>query len=155
MKLLKFCIFGLLIYVASCSTMVYAMLPAEKEEVLLTTSFKLKGGKQIFKAVYVASPSEYIDVTVSVSEGYIKFQPHVGEVFERSLGYVENRINETTVETVQYWLFEIANDTVGCNSQQVDNQMWYLNFLNNDTYEKEIHLEVTKVWTGHNYQNWF
>lgn len=130
------------------------MLPAENKEVLLTTSFKLKGGKQIFKGVYVPSPTEHVDVTISVSEGYVKFQPFVDEMFESSLGYFEKRINESTVEMVQYWLFEVANDTIGCCSEPNENQMWYLNFLNNDTYEKEIHLEVTKVWAGHNYQNW-
>lgn len=31
--------------------------------------------------------------------------------------------------------------------------VWYLNFYNPDSYEKEVYIEVTKVWEEQNYQN--
>jgi hypothetical protein len=34
------------------------------------------------------------------------------------------------------------------------NMVWYLNFYNQDSYEKEVHIEVTKVWEEQNYQGW-
>ena len=132
--------FGLLIVIVSFATLAYAMTVTEKREGLLTTSFKLDGGEQMFTAVYLPAPADSIDVKVSVSDGTVKFQPYSdAEWFEGSLGYVQSRINETTVEMVQYWLFEIDNDTIGCSAgKESANQIWYLNFLNEDSYEKEL-----------------
>jgi hypothetical protein len=156
-RLLKFGMFGLLIIIVSFATLAYALTVTEKREVLLTKSFKLDGGKQEFTAVYVPAPEGRLDVKVSVSKGTVKFQPYPdAKRFEDSLGYVEKRINETSFEMVQYWLFELENETVdGLNVNNEDaNQIWYLNFLNEDTYEKEVDLEVTKVWNTPNYQDW-
>ena len=156
MKLLKFGMFVLLIAIVSLTTLVYALSVTEKRELLLSTSFKLDGGKQRFAAVYVPAPADSIDVKVTVSDGTVKFQPYVdARWFEDSLGYVQSRINETSVEMIQYWLFEIDNETIGCCVNKEDtNQICYLNFLNEDSYEKEVNLEVTKVWNSQNYQDW-
>lgn len=154
---LKFGMFGLLIIIASFTTLAYALTVTEKREVLLTTSFKLDGGERRFTAVYVPAPKGRLDVEVSVSKGTVKFQPYPdAEMFEESLGYFEKRINETSFEMVQYWLFEIGNETIeGLNVSSEDaNQIWYLHFLNEDSYEKEVYLEVTKVWNIPNYQDW-
>jgi hypothetical protein len=155
-KLLKFGMFGLLIVIVSFATLVHAFTVTEKREVLLSTSFKVDGGEQRFTAVYVPAPADALDVKVSVSDGTVKFQPYVdARWFEDSLGYVQSRINETAVEMIQYWLFEIDNDTIGCGVNKEDvNRVWYLNFLNEDSYEKEVNLEVTKVWNSQNYQDW-
>ena len=156
MRLIKFCMFGLLIVIVSFATLAYAMTVTEKREGLLTTSFKLDGGEQMFTAVYLPAPADSIDVKVSVSKGTMKFQPYPdAKTFEGSLGYVQSRINETSVEMVQYWLFEVDNKTICCSVSNEDaNQIWYLNFLNEDSYEKEVNLELTKVWNSHNYQDW-
>jgi len=156
MRLMKFGMFGLLIVIVSFATLAYALTVMEKRELLLTTSFKLDGGEQRFTAVYVPAPMDTIDVKVSVSKGTVKFQPYPdAKRFEDSLGYVQKRINETSFEMIQYWQFEIDNDTIGCCSNpKFENQVWYLNFLNEDSYEKEVDLEVTKVWNSHNYQDW-
>lgn len=145
----------MLIVIASFATLAYALTVTEKREVLSTRSFKLDGGERRFVAVYVPAPMETIDVKVSVSEGVVKFQPYSdAEMFEESLGYFEKR-NESSVEMIQYWMYEVENETIGCNAgKEGENQVWYLYFLNEDSYEKEVNLEVAKVWSKTNYQNW-
>jgi hypothetical protein len=32
--------------------------------------------------------------------------------------------------------------------------VWYINFFNNDYYDKEVHIEITKIWEEQNYQDW-
>lgn len=156
MRLLKFGMFGLLVVIVSFATLAYALTVTEKREVLLTTSFKLDEGEKRFIAVYVPAPMDTVDVTVNVSKGTVKFQPYPdGRRFEESLGYVEKRINETSVEMVQYWMLEVENETTGCASTpNFENNVWYLYFLNEDSYEKEVNLEVSKVWNSQNYQDW-
>jgi hypothetical protein len=154
-RLLKFGMFGLLIVIASFATLAYAAI-TEKREMLMTTSFKLDGGEKRFVAIYVPAPMDTLDVTVNVSKGNVKLQPYPdGRKFEESLGYVEKQINETSVEMVQYWMLELENETTSCTSSpNFENSVWYLYFLNEDTYEKEVNLEVTRVWSTPNYQDW-
>ena len=32
--------------------------------------------------------------------------------------------------------------------------VWYINFYNEDDYEKEVQIEITKVWEAQNYNDW-
>jgi hypothetical protein len=54
---------------------------------------------------------------------------------------------------VQPWFFEGNDGTAGCSGEG-GNEVWYLLFYNEDSYEKEIHMQVTKVWRVQNYQSW-
>jgi len=137
--------FGLVIFIAG------AFAYTERREVLLTTSFTIGGQEQKVKAFYLSAPAEGFDITFNVSKGSIKFSPFPAELFEDSLGYFEHYINETTVEMVQPWFFEGNNGTAGSSTEDV-NQVWYLLFYNEDSYEKEVRVEVTKIWQ--NYQSW-
>jgi hypothetical protein len=58
-------------------------------------------------------------------------------------------VNETKVEKIHTWFWNENNATIGGGVEQKDmNQVWYLQFYNEDSYEKEVYLEVTKVWHG-------
>jgi len=128
----------------------FAAASAEKKQVLLTTSFKIAAQEQKFKAFYLSAPAEEFDIELNVSQGSIKFSPWQAHIIEDDHGYFDRYVNETTVEKVQTWFFDLDNGTVGCSidSKQDVNQVWYILFLNEDSYEKEVHLQVTKVWHG-------
>ena len=106
---------------------------AEKKEVLLTTSFTIGPKEQKFKAFYLSAPAEEFEIEFSVSRGYFDYY-----------------INETTVEKRQVWFFEGNNGTAGCSIDPINDtsQIWYIHFYNEDSYEKEVHIQVTKVWHG-------
>jgi len=144
---------GLTVFIATSIILSYAWTYTEKREVLLTTSFTIEGGEQKFKAFYLSAPAEGFEIKINVSNGSIKFSPFSAREFEETLGYHQHYINETTVEMVQPWFFEADNGTAGCSTDDA-NQVWYLLFCNEDSYGKEIQIQITKVWKEQNYQTW-
>ena len=74
-------------------------------------------------------------------------------MFEDTLGWFPCRIGGGLFGTIQRWVCETDNGIVkwGVEPENV-NMVWYLNFYNQDSYEKEVHIEVTKVWEEQNYQ---
>ena len=155
-RTLKFGALGLLIALVTCATIVYALSYTENRELLLTTSFKLEGGEQRFTAFYLYAPATVFDVKFNVSSGTVKYSPWPAGSFEDNQGYWEKRVNETRVDKFQVWLFDVSNETVGhCIDTQHDvNQVWYLHIYNEDSSEKEVYIEVTKMWESQNYQDW-
>ncbi len=155
-RLMKFGMLGLLIVVVSFATLAYAVTVTEKREVLLTTFFKLEGGEQRFTAFYLSAPATGFEVKFNVSSGTVKYSPWPAGSFEDNQGYWENRVNGTTVDEFQVWFFDVSNETLGhCIDPQHDvNQVWYLHIYNEDSYEKEVYIEVTKIWEIQNYQDW-
>jgi hypothetical protein len=151
-KVLKYGMFGLMVFLASFAVLIYATAHTEKREVLLTTSLKIGGQEQKFKAFYLSAPAEEYYITFNVSEGSIKFSPWDADIFEETLGWFDY-YNGTEIEKHQVWFFEGNNGTAGCNGDS-DDVVIYLHFYNEDSYEKEIHLQVTKVWHEPNYQSW-
>jgi len=128
---------------------VYAQaLSVDRKQVLLTTSFKIGAKEQKFKAFYLSAPAEEFLIDFNVSMGSIKFSPWQASLFENSLGYFDYYINETTVEKHQVWFFEGNNGTAGCGIDPIKdtNQIWYIHFFNEDSYEKEVYIQITKVW---------
>jgi len=122
---------------------------AEKREVLRTETFTIGAGEQKFKAFYLPAPAEEFDIMFNVSEGSIKFSPWQAIMFEDSLGYFEYH-NGTGVEKHQVWFFEGNNGTAGCGidaAKDVD-QVWYILFYNEDSFEKEVSFQVVKIWHG-------
>jgi len=62
---------------------------------------------------------------------------------------------EATFDSVQGWECETDNGIVKWRIDPENlNQVWYLSFLNEDSYEKEVTVEVTKVWSEQNIQDW-
>ncbi len=155
-KVLKYYTLGLIVLlmgfaISLTAWYAYALATsAEKKEVLLTTSFTIGPKEQKFKAFYLSAPAEEFEIEFNVSRGSIKFSPWQACMFEESLGYFDYYINETTVEKRQVWFFEGNNGTAGCSIDPINdtNQIWYIHFYNEDSYEKEVHIQVTKVWHG-------
>jgi hypothetical protein len=156
LRTLKFGTLGLLIVLVACATIVYALSYTENRELLLTTSFKLEGGKQRFTAFYLPAPATAFEVKFNVSSGTVKYSPWTAEMFEENQGYHEKCVNGTTVDKFQIWLFEVDNETLGhgIDPQYNVNKVWYLHFYNEDSSEKEVYIEVTKMWESQNYQDW-
>lgn len=156
-KMLKYCALGLLVFLAglgiSLAVAVYALTPTERRGVLYTTSFTLGGQEQVFKAFYLSAPAESFEIAFNVSNGSVKFSPWLASQFEKSLGWFDYYVNETTVEKRQVWFFEGKNGTAGCCGDSV-NQVWYIQFYNEDPYEKEVRIQITKIWHISSYQSW-
>ena len=77
-----------------------------------------------------------------VLEGTIKWNAQSATLFEAS-GEFEG------------WECETANGMVKWRiDPETLDQIWYLSFFNTDLYDKEVMVEVTKVWSEQNYQSW-
>jgi hypothetical protein len=153
-RVLMYGLSGLVVFLMCCAFLVYAWSSTEKREVLLTKSLKIGGQEEKFTAFYLSAPAEAFYVAFNVSSGSIKFSPWDAPFFEDSLGYFEYH-NETGGETRQIWLFEGNNGTAGCSvSPESVNTVIYLHFYNEDPYEKEVYIQVTKAWQEPNYQSW-
>jgi hypothetical protein len=151
-RVLIYGMLGLAVFIASLAVLVYGLTYIEKREVLLTTSFTIGGQEQKFKAFYFSAPAKGFEIAFNVSSGSIKFSPWAACIFEDSLGYFEYH-NGTAVEKRQVWFFEGNNGTAGCSTEYV-NQVWYILFYNEDSYEKEVYIQINKVWQEQNYQRW-
>lgn len=154
-KVLKLSSLGLIVLlvgigVSLTAWYVYALaVSAEKRQVLRSETLKIAGGEQKFKAFYLSAPAEEFHIMFNVSEGSIRFSPWQAIMFEDSLGYFDYH-NGTGVEKRQVWFFEGNNGTAGCSidpAKDVD-QVWYILFYNEDSFEKEVSFQVVKVWHG-------
>jgi len=149
-RVLMYGVFGLMVFIATCVILMHAWAYTEKREVLVNTSFTIDGQEQRFKAFYLPAPAKGFEVTFNVSKGSIKLSHYPAPEFEESLGYYEYYTNGT-VEKRQLWYHEGNNGTVGVSAED---PLWYLVFYNEDSYEKEVHIQVTKFWCEQNYQGW-
>ena len=141
-KALKYGTLILLIVLASLASVMYALAYTVKREVLYTKTFKIEGQREIFRAFYLSAPAAMFEVKISVSEGTIKWTPYSAALFE------------ATFDSSQGWECETDNGIVKWRIDSENlNQVWYLSFLNEDSYEKEVTVEVTKVWSEQNYQD--
>jgi len=97
----------------------------------------------MFRAFYLSAPAVLFEVKLTVSEGNINWTPYSAVLFE------------ATFDSFQGWECETDNGTVKWRIDPENlNQVWYLSFLNEDSYEKEVTVEVTKVWSEKNIQDW-
>lgn len=121
----------------------------ERTEVLRTETFKIAAGEQKFKAFYLSAPADLFRVTWNVSSGSIKWSSWQAHFIEDDHGYFDKWINETSVEKVQTWFWNENKGTVTCGIEQQDvNQIWYIHFYNEGSYEKEVTFQIVKVWHG-------
>lgn len=141
--------FFLLGLLASSIVLAYSVPYSEKREVLLDTSFNIEGGEhEKFRGFYLSAPAEEFVISVSVSDGFINFSAWHDHVIEDSLGYFDYH-NGTAVEKIQVWFFSVDNGDVPFGLQynpESLNRIWYVQFCNPDSYEKEVDLKVTKIW---------
>jgi len=154
-KVLKYCSLGLIVLLVGVGVSltvwyVYAQaLSAEKRQVLRSETFKIAGGEQKFKAFYLSAPVDSFEVTWNVSEGSVKWSAWQASIIEDDHGYFDYWVNETTVEKVQTWFWNENHGTVGMSgSPPPVNEIWYLHFFNEDSYEKEVSFQVVKIWHG-------
>jgi len=133
----------------SSIVLAYSVPYSEKREVLLDTSFNIEGGEHDkFRGFYVSAPTEDLVISVSVSEGFVNFSAWEDRIFEDSLGYFDYH-NGTANEKIQVWFFSVhkGDATFGLASNPESlNRIWYVQFGNPDSYEKEVDLTVTKIW---------
>jgi hypothetical protein len=121
----------------------------EKRQVLRAETFKISAGEQKFKAFYLSAPADSFEVTWNVSQGSIKWSAWQAHFIEDDHGYFDHWVNETTVEKVQTWFWNENNGTVSISgSPFAINEIWYVHFYNEDSYEKEVSFQVVKVWHG-------
>lgn len=133
-RALKYGVFISLIVVASLASVMYALAYTVKREVLYTETFKIEGQEQLFRAFYLSVPAV---------------------LFEATFDSFQSRVNEATIGTIQGWECETDNGIVKWRIDPENlNQVWYLSFFNEDSYEKEVTVEVTKVWSEQNIQDW-
>jgi len=149
-KNLGYALFGLLTFLTSCAILTCALAYTETSEVVFTATFVIGGHYQKFKAFALPAPAEGYEIALNVSSGSIKFTEYPAPEFEDSLGYFANYVNGAA-GPVQTWLHEGNSGTV---TVAASDPLWYLQFCNDDAYEKEVHVQVTKFWHEPNYQSW-
>ena len=144
-----------LMVIGSLASVVYSLAYSEKREVVYTGSFKIESQEVKFRAFYLSAPAGLFEVKLSVSRGTIKWTPHSAVMFEDTLGWFPCRIHGKSYGVIQRWVCETDNGVVGwsVDPENVD-MVWYLNFYNQDSYKKEVHIEVTRVWETQNYKEW-
>jgi hypothetical protein len=154
-KAFKIGVFVSMIVFGSLASVMYALAYSEKKEVIYSNTIKIEGGEVMFRAFYLSEPAGLFEVKLSISKGTIKWTPHPAVMFEDTLGWFPCRIKGRPFGTIQRWVCETDNGIVKWNVDPENmNMVWYLNFYNQDSYEKEVHIEVTKVWEEQNYQGW-
>ena len=152
---IKIGVFVSMIVLASLASVMYAMAYTEKREVIYSNTIKIEGQEVKFRAFYLPAPAGLFEVKLSVSKGTIKWTPHSAVMFEDTLGWFPCRINGRSFGTIQRWVCETDNGIVRCSVDPENvNMVWYLNFYNQDQYEKEVYIEVTRVWEAQKYNDW-
>ena len=144
-----------LMVLGSLASVMYALAYTEKKAVVYVGSLKIESQDVKFRAFYLSAPAGLFEVKLSVSRGTIKWTPHSAVMFEDTLGWFPCKINGKSYGTIQRWICETDNGVVSwrVNPENV-NMVWYLNFYNQDSYDKEVHIEITRVWEEQNYHDW-
>ena len=154
-NIIKIGALALLLVLSSIASVMYAFAYTEKREVIYSNTITIEGQEVKFRAFYLSAPAVLFEVKLTVSEGTIKWTPHSAVMFEDTLGWFPCRINGRPFGTIQRWVCETDNGIVKWSVDPENvNMDWYLNFYNADSYEKEVYIEVTKVWEEQNYQDW-
>jgi hypothetical protein len=154
-RAMKYTVFILLTIVVSLASVMYALAYTVKSEVLYTQTFKIGGQEQLFRTFYLSAPAVLFEVKLTVSEGTLKWTPYSAVLFAATFDSFPPQADDAATGTIQGWECETDNGIVKwrIDSENLD-QVWYLCFLNEDSYEKEVTVEVTKVWSEQNIQDW-
>jgi len=135
---------GMLLF-GTFTLMTFLMNPAfgqvEKTNVLLDDSLTVQGNDYEYRTINVSSGDFVASFTVSGGK-IIKFYPFTFGTFSM---WREGQFDPSWVETYQadYGMSIISNEEIS--------ETLYLVFLNDDFYEKEVHLRFFRVWHERNY----
>ncbi len=148
-------IIAVMLVLGSLASLMYAVAYTEKREVVYTNTITIGADEIKFRGFYLSSPAGFFEVSIKVSNGTIKWTPHSAVMFEDTLGWFPHRITQDTFGKIQRWVCETDDEMVkwSVDPENVD-MVWYINFYNEDDYEKEIQIEITKVWEAQNYKDW-
>ena len=152
-RLLKVGVFVWLAVFVSFTFVMYALAYDVKREVVYSGNLTVEAQSQRFDGFYLSSPAVMFEVKVTVSEGSIKWAPYSAVLFEDTLGCLPSKAADDVL--VQGWECETSDGTVKwrVDTENLD-QVWYLSFINDDLFNKEVSVEVTKLWSEQNYQDW-
>ena len=148
-------IIAVMLVLGRLASLMYAVAYIEKREVDYTNTITIGADEVKFRGFYLSAPAGLFEVKIKVSNGTIKWTPHSAVMFEDTLGWFPRRITQDTFGKIQRWVCETDNGMVkwSIDPENVD-MVWYINFYNEDDYEKEIQIEITKVWEAQNYNDW-
>lgn len=154
-KAFKITMVATLLFMSSLASVMYALAYTQKRELIYDNTITIGADEVKFRGFYLSSPASLFEVKLTVSEGSIKWTPHSAVMFEDTLGWLPCRIDENTFGKIQRWVCETDNGTVkwSVDPENVD-MVWYINFYNEDDFEKKVHIEITKVWEGQNFNDW-
>lgn len=153
---IKIGILALLLILSSLASVMYALAYTEKRELIYSNTLTIEGKDVKFRGFYLSAPAGVFEVKVTVSKGTIKWTPHSAVMFEDTLGWFPCIITGKSFGTIQRWVCESENNDIVRWSVDPENldMVWYINFYNQDNFEKEVHIEVTKIWEEQNYHDW-
>jgi len=148
-------IIAVMLVLGSLASLMYAVAYTEKREVVYTNTITIGADEIKFRGFYLSAPAGLFEVSIKVSNGTIKWTPHSAVMFEDTLGWFPRRITQDTFGKIQRWVCETDDGMVkwSVDPENVD-MVWYINFYNEDDYEKEVQIEITKVWEAQNYNDW-
>ena len=155
-RILKYGMLVSLIVLASFTGVMYALAYTVKSEVIYSAkTFKINGQEQLFKPFYLSAPAAMFEVKLSVSQGTIKWTAYSTELLDVTIDSFQSHTNGAAYEVLQGWECETGDGAVKWRiDSETLNQIWYLCFLNDDSYEKEVTVEVTKIWSQQNINDW-
>ena len=144
-----------LVITVSLASVMYALAYNVKREIIYTGTLTVGAQQQNFRAFYLSEPAVMFEVKLTVSEGTIQWSPYSEELFDVTFDSFHSQVNQSTYGTLQGWECQTADGTVNWRIDSENlSQIWYLCFLNEDSYEKEVTVEVTKLWSEQNYFDW-
>ncbi|MCJ7721314.1 hypothetical protein MUO98_02750 [Candidatus Bathyarchaeota archaeon] len=143
---IKIVIIAVMLVLGSLASLMYAVAYTEKREVVYTNTITIGADEVKFRGFYLSAPAGLFEVKIKVSNGTIKWTPHSAVMFEDTLGWFPRRITQDTFGKIQRWVCETDDGMVkwSVDPENVD-MVWYINFYNEDDYEKEVQIEITSV----------
>jgi hypothetical protein len=150
-RLALFGVIALFILLVSSMIFVYTFTPPpyEKEKFLGFKSVTLGGGKHEIVEFYISSPASYVKFDFNISRGTIKHLAEPSSHFNQNQSYFEQFVDEVgAIETdngITGGGWTIGPEVDDRFSEEYTDQIWYLYLLNEDTYEKEVTIEISKV----------
>ena len=154
-KAVKISMLVLLMLAGIFASVMYALAYSEKRELIYSNTITIKSKEVKFRGFYLSAPAGLFEVKITVSKGTIKWTPHSAVMFEDTLGWFPCKVGDIMMGKIQRWVCETDNGIVRWSVDPENvNMVWYINFFNNDYYDKEVHIEITKIWEEQNYHDW-
>jgi len=156
-RLLKLVAIGLFILILASAFFVYASVGIY-ETFLCNRSVSLEGEENVIVEFYMPQGAAIgVKFDFSVSSGIIKYWIEPSSHFDCNRSYFKQFIDEMTNENPSF-LIEVGNEThergfnvVAENPEKIIeeeylDQIWYIYLSNEDMYDKEVQIEISKQW---------